>query len=133
LIGDVLDRFVFQFRDEMDRGLVLILSEMAIDAIIAGVDLAADIPLPERSIAGVERLVPAFVPIQEIGILVEAVGKLVQRKSLKDVSVGQVGLGDKTCRRVVLFLFLPMDRNLSFRNIVLFCDLCCHFPAPGII
>src|SRR5207245_7716580 len=108
LIGDVLDRFVLQFRDEMDRGLVLVLCEMAIDAIVAGVDLPADVPLPERGVARVERFVPALVPIQEIGVFVEAFGKLVERKPLEDVLVCQAGLGDKTCRGIVFFLFMSL-------------------------
>ncbi len=133
LIGNVLDRLVFQFRDEMDGGLVLVLRQVAVDAVVTGVDPAADIPPPERGVAGIERFVPGLVPIEESGVLVEAFGEFIEREPLIDVLVGQIGLGDKLWRRVIFFLFLPMDRNLSFGDVVLFCDLFCHFLAPEFI
>ena len=58
LVGYVLDGFVLRLGDEVDRRLVFVLGEMAIDAIITGVDPAADKPSPERRITRVEREVP---------------------------------------------------------------------------
>src|SRR5215468_237493 len=55
LIGDVLDGFVLGLGDEVDRSLVFVLGEMAIDAIMTRVDPAADEPPPERRIARIER------------------------------------------------------------------------------
>jgi hypothetical protein len=64
LIGDMLYRFIFQFRHEMNRSFVFVSGQMAIDAVVAGVDLTADIPFPERGIAGIERLIPPLIPIE---------------------------------------------------------------------
>src|SRR5260370_42434202 len=38
---------------------------MAVDAVVAGVELAADEPFPEGRIGGVESLAPGLVPIEE--------------------------------------------------------------------
>jgi len=46
LVGDVLDSFLLRLGNEVDRGLVLVFSEMAIDAVVTGVDSAADEPDP---------------------------------------------------------------------------------------
>jgi hypothetical protein len=95
LVSDVLDGFVLRFGDKVDRCLVLVLGEMAIDAVITGVDSATDEPSPERRLARVERDVPDPVPVEEIGVLLEAVREVVETESIKDRFVGQVGLGNE--------------------------------------
>src|SRR5229473_6635813 len=55
LVSDVLGTLLLRFGNEVDRRLVLVLGEMAIDAVVTGVDSAADEPSPERRIARVER------------------------------------------------------------------------------
>jgi len=72
----------------VDRRFVLVLGEMAIDAIITGIDPAADKPSPERRIARVEREVPDPGPVEKIGVLLEAVRKVVETETLKDRFVG---------------------------------------------
>jgi hypothetical protein len=109
----VLDGFVLRLGDEVDRRLVLVLGEMAIDAIVTGVDPAADEPSPERWVARVERDVPGPVPVEKIGILLEAVREVVETESFKDAFLGQVGPGNEFLRRVNVVLFLPMDRDLG--------------------
>jgi hypothetical protein len=84
----VLDGLVLRFGDEVDRCLVLVLGEMAIDAIITGIDLAADEPFPERRIARVQRDVPGPIPVEKISVLLEAVGEVVESESFKDRFVG---------------------------------------------
>src|SRR6266498_104997 len=91
--------------------LVLVLGEMTIDAVITGVDPAADEPSPERRIARVQHDVPGPVPVEKIGVLLEAVREVFQTESFKDCFVGQVGLSDEFLRRVNVVLFLPADRD----------------------
>jgi hypothetical protein len=100
LVGDVLDGFVLRLGDEVDRGLVLVLGEMAIDAVVTGVDSATDEPPPERRIARVERDVPGLVPVEKIGVLFEAVREVVETESFEDGFVSQVGLNNEFLWRV---------------------------------
>ncbi len=116
LVGDVLDSFLLRLGNEVDRGLVLVFSEMAIDAVVTGVDSAADEPSPERRIARVERDVPGLVPVEKIGVLLEAVREVVETESFKDRLVGQVGLNNEFLWRVNVGLFLPVDRDLCLRR-----------------
>jgi len=76
LIGDVLYRLDFGLGHEMDRRLVPVLGEVAIHAVVAGIDPAADEPAPEWGIAGVERRLPVFVPVEKIRELLEDSGNL---------------------------------------------------------
>src|SRR6185312_2474132 len=103
--------------DEVDRRLVLVLGEMAIDAIVTGVDPAADEPSPEWRIARIECDVPGPVPVKEIGVLSEAVRDIVETETIKDRLVYQVGLRDKSLWRVDVVLFLPVNRDLGFRHV----------------
>ena len=88
LVSDVLGSLLLRFRNEVDRRLVLVLGEMAIDAIITCVDPAADEPSPERWIARVEHNVPDPIPVEKIGVLLEAVREVVETESFKDRFVG---------------------------------------------
>src|SRR5215469_176756 len=92
---------------------------MAIDAIVAGVDFSADIPFPERGIASIKSLIPTLIPIQKIGIFVETLGKVVETEPLVNFLVSQIGLGYEFLRRIIVFLFLPMDCNVSFGQVCL--------------
>ncbi len=130
LVGDVLDRLALEFGDEMDRRLVLVFFEMAVDAVIGGVDLAADEPAPKRCVAGIEGFFPVFAPGQKIRVFLEALGKIVQAETLVDVRVGQVRLGNELDRRVVIALFLPMDGDLRFGYILGFSDFLFHLFLP---
>ena len=114
LIRDVLDGFALRFRDEVDRGLVLVPGEMAVDAVIAGIDTAADKPLPEWRRARVERDVPGPVPVEKIGIFLEAVREIVEAEPVENRFVGQVRLGNEFLWRMDVGFFLPVDRDLSF-------------------
>jgi hypothetical protein len=128
LVGDVLDGFVLRLRDEVDRSLVLVLGEMAIDAIITGVDSAADEPSPERRIARVKRDVPSLVPVEKIGVLFEVVRKVVETESVEDPLVDQVGLGNEFLGRVDLSFLLPVNRDFGLGH---FCgSMLRHVPPP---
>ena len=49
---------------KMSAALFLYLLEMPVDAVVAGIQFAADKPLPERRLVGVQRGVPILVPVQ---------------------------------------------------------------------
>src|SRR5260370_9235818 len=101
---------------------------MAIDAVVTGVDSAADEPSPERRIARVERDVPGLVPVEKIGVLLEAVREVVETESFKDRLVGQVGLNNEFLWRVNVGLFLPLDPALL---LIRFCgSLLSHTRPP---
>jgi hypothetical protein len=81
LVGDVLIPSSSGSGHEMDGGLVFVLGQMAVDAVVAGIDLAALEPFPAGCVAGIENLIPVFVPVQQVGILFEAVGEIVQAET----------------------------------------------------
>ena len=114
LVGDVLDGLGLQLGDEVDRGLVAVLGEVAVHAVVGGVELAADEPLPERRIGEVQRLVPRLVPGEHVGIFFEALREVLLAEAIQDVLVLHVRLGDELGRRIVVLLLLPVDRHLGF-------------------
>src|SRR5262245_65872391 len=95
----MLDGFVFRLGHKVDRRLVLVLGEMAIYAVGAGGDPAANEPSPERRIARVERDVPGFAPIEKVGVLLKAVRKSVESEPLEHRLIGQVGLSNELLLR----------------------------------
>ena len=107
--------FLLRLGNEVDRGLVLVLGKMSINAVVTGVYSAADEPSPERRIARVERDVPPLVPVEKISVFLEAVRKAIKIKSFKDCLVGQVGLSNELLWRVDFILFLPVNCNLCLR------------------
>ncbi len=56
LVRDRLRVLVFRLGDEDEGRLVLVLREMAVDAVVGGVELAADEPFPERRVAACRAL-----------------------------------------------------------------------------
>ena len=120
LIGDNLMRFVFRFRDVDDRSLIFVLLEMPVDAVVAGIQLATDKPLPARRIAGVKHCMPVLIPVQQFGVCFKALGKIVQAEPLIYPRVSHIGLSNKLCRRMEIFLFLPVHSNLRFARLVNF-------------
>src|SRR5262249_42008141 len=87
LIGEVLDRLGLRFGNEMDRGLVLVPSEVPIYAVEAGVDLAADEPAPKGRRGAVERLLPALVPVEQVCEFLKAFRELVESKALENTGI----------------------------------------------
>ena len=66
---------------------------MPIHAVVAGVELSAREPLPERWGARVERCVPTLGPRQGIRILVEALGEAMLGEPVHDRTIRAVGRG----------------------------------------
>ena len=60
--------FIFWFRYPNDGRFIFVLGKMAIDAVIAGIDFAANEPFPTGRIARIEGCVPALIPGEQIGI-----------------------------------------------------------------
>ena len=114
--------------DEVKCSLVLVLGQMAIDAIVTGVDPAADEPPPERRIARVQRDVPSLVPFEKIGVLLEVVGEVVETEAVEDFPVGQVGLSNEFLGRLDVGLLLPVNRNFGLGHFSGF--LLRHVPPP---
>src|ERR1700719_1833300 len=99
-------------RNENQGGFVFVLCEMAVAAVVAGVELAADKPFPKGRIAGVQRGVPILIPVEEFGVVAEAFGEILFAEALDDRGVVEVGLPNKFRRgEKILFLF-PMNGNL---------------------
>src|SRR5258708_22932548 len=90
------------------------LFQVAVDAVIAGVELAADKPLPERRMTGIERGVPIVVPVQELRILVEALGKMLLAEFFDDGGIGEISLGDEFFGKIKILFLLPMHRDFRF-------------------
>jgi hypothetical protein len=78
----VLDRFVLKFRNEVDRRLVLVSRQMAIDAVVTGIELTANEPSPEGRMPRVERNIPILVPVEEICVFLKALWKVVEAESV---------------------------------------------------
>ena len=95
-VADVHGLFGLEFGHEYDRGLVRIGRRVPVDAIVRGVQPAADEPLIERRGAGVQRRVPGLVPGQQVGVLLEAVRELVLGEPVQNGRVRRVGLLDET-------------------------------------
>src|SRR3989449_11739954 len=86
LILDGHIRLRFRFGHEDEGGLVPVLGEMTVHAVVRRVDLAADEPLPERRVAGIEDRVIWLEPGQHVRVFFEAVGKLGEAELFKDRS-----------------------------------------------
>src|ERR1035438_10250052 len=61
-------RLRLRFSDKNERGLVLVLGEMAIHAVVTHIEFSVHEPLPERRIAGIQGRLPILVPGQHVGI-----------------------------------------------------------------
>jgi len=62
--------------DEDESGFVLVFDEVAVDAVVAGIELPPDEPLPERRVGSVEGFAPGLVPIEKVGVVVETFRKM---------------------------------------------------------
>src|SRR5216683_41142 len=94
LVGDDDGRFVLRLGDEDQSGLVLIFGEMAVDAVVTGVEFSSDKPFPEGRMAGVERLAPGLVPMEEGSVVVVALRKIFFAEFLNESGIDKIRLGD---------------------------------------
>ena len=106
-----------QFRYEDDRGLVRAGLCVPVHAVVRGVQLAADEPLPERRVTGVEGRVPGLVPGEQVRVLPEAVGEVLFGEPVEDGRVLRISLlNERGGWRVVRFL-APVRRDLRLRGL----------------
>src|SRR5271167_3721158 len=98
--------FIFGFGDEDEGGFVLPFCQVAIDAVVGGVEASADEPFPEGRMLGVECGVPVLIPMEEFGVLAEAFGKIFFAEALDDVGIVKIGLCNEASWRANVFLFL---------------------------
>jgi hypothetical protein len=104
---------VFQrFGNEVNSGLVLVVFQVTVNTVVAGVDLAALEPFVAGRIAGIQDFIPVFIPGQQIGIFFLAVGEIIQAEPVIDAFVRHVGLGDELRGRIIVSFFLPVYGNL---------------------
>src|SRR5260370_10696664 len=89
------------------------LFQVAVDAVIAGVELASDKPLPERRMAGIERGVPIVIPVQKVRIFVEALGEMLLAEFFDYGGVGEGGLCNELGRRIKGILLFPMGGRFA--------------------
>jgi hypothetical protein len=84
-------------------------------AVHARVQPPADPPAEERRLAVVEDRVPATVPREQLGVLLEALREVLLGKALEDRLVVGVGLLLEVGGRRDVLLFAPMHGDLGFR------------------
>src|ERR1700676_1441639 len=115
---------------------------MAVDAVVAGVEFSSDEPFPEGGIGSVESFAPGLVPIEQLGVDVEAFRKVFFAEFFHEGGIGEIGLSFKFFGRVKIFFFFPMNGNLRFGEFALavrclrFCFLAsfCHgYNSPSEI
>ena len=115
LVGDDSGGFVFGLGNEDQGGFVFVLREMAVDAVVAGVEFAAYEPFPEGWIGGVQRGVPVVVPVEQFGVFVEAFGEVLFVEAGDEVGVVKVGLADELGRWVEEGILLSSGRRFGLR------------------
>ncbi len=114
LIGDNSRRFVFRLGDENQSRFIFVFGEMAVDAVVAGVEFSAHEPFPEGRIGGVERLAPGLVPIEQLGVDVETFREMFLAEFFYESGINEIGLSDKFFGRVEVLFFFPVNGNLRF-------------------
>ena len=63
---------------------------------------------------GVQGFRPLFVPVEEIGVVVETLRKISFGEFFDEGEVGEIGLGFEFLRRMEIFLLFPVDGDLCF-------------------
>jgi hypothetical protein len=109
---------VLGFRDEDERGLVIVFRQMAIDTVVRSVQAAADKPLPEWRMIGVQRGVPILIPVQQLRILPETFREILFAETLDNARIVQVGLRDEAGGRANVGFFYSMHGDLRFGQTV---------------
>jgi hypothetical protein len=87
LVGDRRGVLSLRLRYPDQRRLVAAGGQVPVDAVVGGVQAAANEPLPERRVAGVQRRVPVGVPVEQVPVLLEALGEALLAEPLEDGGV----------------------------------------------
>ena len=95
LVSYGLCAFGLRLGDPDKRRLVGLGREVAVDAVVTGVEPAPDEPLPKRRVGGVESGMPVRVPVEQVGVLPEALGKALFAEALVNGGLRRVRLADE--------------------------------------
>src|SRR5579872_4062240 len=87
---------------------------MAVHAVVAGIELTADEPLPEWRIIRIEGGVPILIPMQQFGVVAKTFREILLAETLDEGGVIQVGLPDKFRRGIKILFLFPVNGNLCF-------------------
>ena len=117
-IGEHLCGFVLGLGYEDKCGFVFVLSQMAVNAVVRGVEFASDEPFPEWRVRGIESLAPLFIPVKQVGVVVEAARKILFGEFLYKGRIGEIRLRLKFLCWMKVVLFFPMDGDLGFSRLV---------------
>ena len=130
LIGDHHVGFAGRFGNENDGRLVFVFGEVPVHAVVAGVQFSANEPFPKGRMIGVERGVPILVPVEQFGVVAEALREVFLVELSHEVGIVQVGLANKLRGRAVIAFFFPVHRDLRFTDLgsalMVFGDLFCR-------
>src|SRR6478736_10099510 len=119
LVRDGDRRDIFRLAHKDKCSFVPILLKMTIDTVVTGVEFAAGIPLPERSVTGIKRGVPILVPAQKVCIFTEAFGEILFAEALINGGISEISLTDKFRAWVEVLLFFPMNSDLRLIDLCL--------------
>ena len=114
LVSEHEVRFIFRLGYKDESGFVAVFGQVAVNAVVAGVQLAAHKPLPEGRIAGVERCMPVLVPVEQVGVFFEALREVFLAETLVNGFIRHVRLGDEVHGGIVVIFFAPMYRHFRF-------------------
>src|SRR5210317_1489353 len=103
----------------MDRCFVFVFCKMPVNTVIADIEFTTDKPFPEGGITGVKHSVPLLVPVQQISIFRKAIREIIQAEPIVNRFIIYIRLGLEFLRRIIIILFLPMNRNLGFIYFIL--------------
>src|SRR5882762_932481 len=106
--------FAFRFRYENQRRFVFVFGKVPVDAVVAGVEFAADKPFPKWRVAGVQCGVPIPIPMQQFGVLAKTFRKILLAETLDHRWVVQIGLANKFRRGIKTLFFFPVHGDLRF-------------------
>jgi hypothetical protein len=118
-VRDRLGLFRLGLRHPDESCLITTGRQVAVDAVVAGVQPTTDKPLPKRRVCGVQRRMPVGIPREQVSVFVEALREVLLPESLEDGRVGRVGLPDEFCRRLIELLLAPVNGDLSLGDLCL--------------
>src|SRR5437763_7872765 len=112
LIGDGFGLFFFRFGYPDQSRLVVTCFQVAIDAIVTGVELTADKPFPKRRVTGIQRRMPKVVPGKQICVFLEAFRKVLLTKTFKNTRIACICLSNKLWMCMKILLLSPVNSDL---------------------
>ena len=113
LIGYDPIQLVLFLRHPDKGGLVPVLCQMSVDAVVGCVESAANPPVPERWVGRVQCGVPILVPRKQIGIFSKTFREVLLAEPLQRALFGQICLRDKARAGTYELFLSPVRGYLS--------------------